>query len=371
MILLGQRALGTSDVDHRLFVDRSAELKRVQRALKLGLNVYVHGPRGIGRTSFLRQIERNWPEARYARLHGFGTLTERLDEVERRLTDQPSLSRQIPNPVTSALQVFSGTTHLTAEDPFRNLREAAGELTDQPPCVMLIDDLDKTSVHEMFGRWRDSVWEVPIQWVVSGTSSYLDPPADSFFDVVVGMTRFDYDGLQELVWRRAESGTREERQALQQLSDSALATVAPCTPRRALSVIRDLYLSDDLEHEANQLKELHSARSRLKTTPVKVLDALAVYGPTHAGDEQLLAEVGVTRSRVVQVLAELEAEGLVTAERVGRRKLYSAYPKRAIMSGEQEYSLAKAGETPPTGQPSPSKRTIVPQTNATAHTESR
>ena len=60
----------------------------------MGLNVYVHGPRGIGRTSFLRQIERDSPEARYARLFGFETLTERLDEVERRLTNQVVLRRQ-------------------------------------------------------------------------------------------------------------------------------------------------------------------------------------------------------------------------------------------------------------------------------------
>ncbi|MCY4519086.1 MAG: winged helix-turn-helix domain-containing protein [Acidimicrobiaceae bacterium] len=55
-----------------------------------------------------------------------------------------------------------------------------------------------------------------------------------------------------------------------------------------------------------------------------MLDAFVHHGPTHAGDERLLAEVGVSRSRVVQVLAELEADGLVTAQRSGRRKLYAA-----------------------------------------------
>ena len=343
----------------------------------MGLNVYVHGPRGIGRTSFLRQIERGRPEARYARLHGFDTLTERLDEVERRLTEQRVLSRQGPNPLVLAGQAFTGTRLVVAEDPFQHLRAAASEPSepsepsDQPPSLVLLDDLDKSSIHEIFGRWRDSVWEIPLQWVVSGTSSHLDPPADTFFDVVVELQRFDFDGLQELVRRRAESGTPEERRVLQQMCDSALATIAPCTPRQALSVIRDLYLSDDLERETSQLKELHSARSRLKATPTRVLDALGIYGPTHAGDEQLLAEVGVTRSRVVQVLAELEAEGLVTAERVGRRKLYSAYPKRVGLSEEQEHSLVKIGETPPTEHPSPSMRTMEPRSGATASAESR
>ncbi len=339
MILLGQRALSSSDADSQLFSNRSAELRRTLRALHLGLNIYVHGPPGIGRTSFLRQIQRAIPEARYVRLHGFETLTERLDEIERGLVGQHVLSRQGPNPLAAVFNQLSSTTLKAAEDPFRHLRAAVRQLQEQPSCVMLVDDLDLTSVHEMFGRWRDTLWELPIQWVVSGSGSHLEPPADSFFDAIVELSPFDYDGLHELVRRRAESGTPEEREVLQRMSDSALEAVAPCTPRRALSVIRDLYLSDDLELEASRLRDIQESRSHLKATAIKILDALESYGPTHAGDELLLAEAGVTRSRVVQVLAELEAGGLVTAERSGRRKLYAAYPKSATGSAAETDDL--------------------------------
>ena len=125
MILLSQRALGTSDADHDLFVDRNRELKRVDRALKLGLNVYVCGPPGIGRTSFLRQIQRGRPEARYARLHGFDTLTERLEEVERGLTGQRSLRRVDPNSWAVTIEKLSGTRYKSAEDPYEHLQAAA------------------------------------------------------------------------------------------------------------------------------------------------------------------------------------------------------------------------------------------------------
>ena len=346
MLLLSQRALGTSDIDPALFVDRSLELRRVRRALRLGLNVYVHGPPGIGRTSFLRQVQRYSPEARYARLMGFDGLAERLDEIERRIIKKSVLSRRVPNPLTSAVEVFGGTKSLVAEDPFRYLRAAAKQQDDQSLYVVLVDDIDQSSVHELFGRWRDSVWELPIQWVVAGTSAHLQPPADSFFDVAVELTQFDCSSLEKMVQFRAESGTPEERRDLQQLADSALASLAPCTPRAALSVIRDLYLSEDREREANELQELSAVRAGLKATPAKVLDALVVHGPTHAGDDQLLAEVNVTRSRVVQVLAELEAKGLVGAERVGRRKLYSAYPKSATLRRKDE-NLPQTTVEPP------------------------
>ena len=47
-------------------------------------------------------------------------------------------------------------------------------------------------------------------------------------------------------------------------------------------------------------------------------------GPTHAGDEWLLDALGVSRSRVVHGLKELESLGLLQAKRDGRRVLYSS-----------------------------------------------
>ncbi len=323
MLLLGQRPLTASDVDNQLFVGRSQELRRVRRALDLGLNAYVHGPRGSGRTSFLRQVERGRKETRYVRLHGFESLRDRLDEIERAATGSGVLERHRPSPVTEAFKSFSNTELRVAADPLRHLREAIARIDSESSLVVLVDDLDRNDCHELFGRLRDELWELPIQWVVAGSVSSLDPPADTFFDAVVELPLLDQEGLRVLVRRRAASGTPQEGTLLASRADTIIDNVAPCTPRRALSVLRDLYLSDDLAEATSQLAELQSARSSLKLTANRLLDALIHYGPTHAGDEALLEEVGVTRSRVVQLLAELEADGLVTAQREGRRKLFA------------------------------------------------
>ena len=322
MLLLGQRPLTASDADHRLFVDRSVELQRVRRALSLGFSAYVYGPRGSGRTSFLRQVERDWPDARYVRLHGLETLTDRLDEIERAVTGSNALERYRPAPVTEMFRTLSTTEVKIAADPLRHLRRAAGPRVGETRYVVLVDDLDRVDCHELFGRLRDELWELPIQWVVTGTSASLDAPADTFFDAVVELMLLDEECLRELVNRRAASGTAEEEGLLLSMVDSVIETVAPCTPRRAVSVLRDLYLSEDHAEAASQLANLQSARAGLKPTASRLLDALIHHGPTHAGDERLLEEVGVTRSRVVQLLAELEADGLVTAQREGRRKLF-------------------------------------------------
>ena len=323
MILLGQRPLTASDADYRLFANRSSELQRVRRALDLGLNAYVHGPPGSGRTSFLRQVEHGRPKARYVRLHGFETLEDRLDQVERAVTGSNALERPRPSLAAGMVRALSTTEVKIVADRLRFLRRTVGPIGGEPFHVVLVDDLDRKDCHELFGRLRDGLWELPIQWVVAGSASSLDPPADTFFDAVVGLLPFDHEGLQELVRRRAASGTPQEESLLMSVADSVTETVAPCTPRRALSVLRDLYLSDDLAEATSQLANLQSARASLKPTANKLLDALIHYGPTYAGDVDLLAEVGVTRSRVVQLLAELEADGLVIAQRAGRRKLFA------------------------------------------------
>ena len=323
MLLLGQRPLTASEADKHLFANRSSELQRVRRALDLGFNAYVHGPPGSGRTSFLRQVERGRPEANYVRLHGLENLTERLDEIERALTGKSVLERYRPPPLPEAIRALSGRAVKVAVDPLNNLRKAAGPSGGEPFHVVLVDDLDRKDCHELFGRLRDGLWELPIQWVVAGSASSLDPPADTFFDAVVELPPFDPEGLRELVRLRAASGSPEESRLLLSRAEPVIESVAPCTPRRALSLLRDLYLSDDLAAATRDLANLQSARTSLKPTANKLLDALIHHGPTHAGDEQLLAEVGVTRSRVVQLLAELQADGLVTAQRAGRRKLFA------------------------------------------------
>jgi DNA-binding transcriptional ArsR family regulator len=346
MLLLGQRPLTASDADHELFADRGPELQRVRRALDLGLNAYVHGSPGSGRTSFLRQVQRGKPEARYVRLHGFEALVERLDEIERTLEDKAVLERYGPAPLLEPLRAFSGKVVKVSSDPLRNLRKAVGPIGSGQRRIVLVDDLGHKECHELFGRLRDELWELPIQWVVTGSVASLDPPADTFFDAVVELSLLDHHGLRDLVRSRAASGTPEERDLLMSRADSVIDNVAPCTPRRALSVLRDLCLSDDLAEATGQLADLQSARSSLKPTANRLIDALIHYGPAHAGDTRLLEEVGVTRSRVVQLLAELQADGLVTAQREGRRKLFDVPAGRLVSADVLTEGRGEAQDEP-------------------------
>lgn len=328
MLSLSQRPLSASDADHRLFVDRNSELDRVDRSLGLGLNIYIHGARGMGKTTFLHQVHRSHPGAYYCRIKDSEVFKGTLVELERVVSSRSGFA-EVMGMLTSS-EAIRMLANATPEDQLvQILRQAVRQPSDEPSRVVLLDDLDEEGRRGLFGRLRDELWELPIQWVVSGTEPYLEAPVDAFFETVVELENLQYETLRQMLCRRALTGTAEEQAVLRDIADSVSTSIAPCTPRRALSVARDIFLSDDAMGASNLLEEMQQLRSELSESATRVLDGLMVHGPTHAGDEQLLAEVGVTRSRVVQLLAELETAGLVTAQRVGRKRLYSAFPKPA------------------------------------------
>ena len=276
----------------------------------------------MGKTTFLHQVQRSHPGAHYCRIKDSEAFKGTLVEMERVVGGQSGYVK--------TMETIRTLINATPEESLvQVLRQAERQPSDQPPQVVLLDDLDEEGRRQLFGRLRDELWELPIQWVVSGTEPYLEAPVDAFFETVIRLEHLEHETLRQLLYRRAQSGTAEERAVFRDIADSVSATVAPCTPRQVLSVARDVFLSDDAMGASSRLEEMQLARSNLSGSAARVLDGLMVHGPTHAGNEQLLAEVGVTRNRVVQLLAELETEGLVTARRVGRKKLYSAFPKPA------------------------------------------
>jgi DNA-binding transcriptional ArsR family regulator len=301
MVWLSQRALTASDADAALFVDRERELERVERALRLGFNVFILAPAGGGVTSLLRQLERRLgEEVAYVNAGSLAAFDGLLSAISRALGSRILVD--------------------TSGDPLAGLRSAA---TERGPATVLLDGAERALRHELFGRQRDELWELPLQWVANGASPPA-PPADSFFETTVRLEPLDEPAMQEVLRRRAVADTDDADPArLRALVDRVPALLGEAWPRDLLAVARELMLAEDPDAGLEGLAAQRAARDELSETAVRVLDALAGIGPVHAGDERLLEEIGTTRARVNQVLKELEAAGLVVAEQSGRRRLYA------------------------------------------------
>ena len=344
---LGERSLTASEADGRLFTDRDAELAAAERALGLGFNVYVSGPAGSGRTSFLQRL----------RAHRENTIFLNL----ARVSDFAGLIFRLAVSIDPRLDTISYQAQKLVEDPKRaslgfrgpdrlgDLREALSARSSPP--TMLLDNLDSGLRHELFGRQRDELWQFALQWVVTGDTPVLDPPANSFFEASITLEPFDRAAIRDLLLRRSEGGTPQENELIQEIADTLPGLLGPTTPRRVMSTARAVLLSPDPKSNLRQLRDHRHSHHELSATARLVLDSLYAVGPAHAGNEQLLRQVGATRSRVVQVLRELEEARLVRSVRAGKRKVYyptlgDSPPPETARGDESRVSTPKAGARP-------------------------
>ena len=287
--------------------------------------MYIAGSSGSGKTSFLRRIDARREStafvnlARVTSLDGLiGRLAATFDPAVNSISTYGLLfpTREIREDKRRAILEEQGTDRLGV------LRKAVAT-ADASGYTMLLDNLGAGLLVEFFGRQRDELWEVPLRWVVVGDASALEPPADTFFDSYLTLEPFGPDVIRDLLIRRGQHTAPEQQKLMQQVANTLPTLLGSATPRRVISTARAVVLDPNPESHLKHLREQEYSRLKLSATARLVLDALYACGPVHAGNEQLLKQVGTTRSRVVQLLKELEEAGLVSSFRAGKRKLYA------------------------------------------------
>ena len=304
---LSRRPLTASQRDQELFA-MVPELDVLRGAERLGLNVYVGGGPGSGKTTLLRRFEHEYPRvAVFARANSTETASGLLDAIAEALA--PPLAMRYPATDTELdvrrLQVVLSGTLDDWEDE------------EQRPRVVLVDGASDEQVRVLFGRYRDTMWDLPLTWIVAGRRSTPPHPSDDFFDRVVKLTPWSRERLRKLIELRVPQWPASA-------CDEVATILAPATPTRALLDLQALVLTRDRPELLQSVVDERAAASQLPGRLRDLYEVLNQSGPTYAGDEWLLEALGVSRSRVVHGLKELEALGLVRAERDGRRVLYTS-----------------------------------------------
>jgi hypothetical protein len=303
MARLSGRPLLDTRADAALFVDRRAELDRLDRAAAQGLNALVSGVRGIGKTSLLRHKA-------YGR---------RITGLELPVLDATALT----DPAAFLASVASAVGATGRPDGQASAADLVATLSQVAPArdaalVLAVDGLSPALAQAVFGQLRDELWRAPLTWLVSCADvdepAFLRPPADAFFDTTVRLPALSDDDIALLLRRRA---------TVEELGDKAVAEVvrlAAGVPRRAIDLARHLLLepgpaggADAVAAVRDRMLDREQAVDRLGTPARMLLAELETIGGASASDERLLARLGWTRARAAQVLGELEREGLVDA----------------------------------------------------------
>ena len=313
MLQLSQRPLSSSSADADLFVGYSRELDKILRATQLNLNCLVLGTRGSGKTSLLHQVERRLRETDltpwFLDASAVGSTQALIDQLAEMIHRRPKPSR----PEAAFLRDSGMHVH-------SDIRRLGDGITSRQ--VVLLDSIPSPSIaHDLFGRHRDELWDLPFTWVVSGNTNerkrFLEPPADAFFDAVVVMEELSDDDAKELLTRRLGTPVPRADAAARALKMNIPALVEQMkeeNPRQLLAAARSIVLdADDAAATTSRLARQQARASAIGHPAAVLFSELIDRGAVSASDADLLETLGWTRSRVVQVMKQLEEDGLVVS----------------------------------------------------------
>ena len=341
MLQISQRPLSGSELDQELFVGRVAELARLRQAMDMGFNVLLLGERGIGVTSLVHHCsalihdEEPPPPFRCHIVDGGAArdIRELVTAIRQVLESGKSLLEHSIAQGLYSTRLYQGTY----SNPITELREQAYATRDQnfgfDPTI-IIDNMNDTKLaHDLFGRQRDDLWEIPFKWVICGRLSrrteYLTPPADAFFDTELILEPLDDSVAKSLLEARINSTNSTDVENAEKIRSHLYQIIRQGNgnPRQLLNEARSITLQEQSNKGADE--HIFTYAATLTDTEESVLQYLQSRGPTSASDLEFQDYIDVTRERLTQVLRQLENNGLVFSffdkSGAGRpRKYYSS-----------------------------------------------
>jgi hypothetical protein len=291
---LSSRPLTTSD--DALYVSRDADVA-VRSALEQGDNVLLGAVRGAGATSLLHRLEAEVSDALLMNAERAASASD----VIASLVSQLRLQRFLPG-----LQELLHRPDPLAAPPIMRRLDETLRSQGRHPVVLLDGPIDPKVSFDLFGRWRDELYSLPLNWVVLAhyerLAEYVTPPADVFFDAIVLLDGFDAAGALEVLKRRHVLPLPDD------VADSIVRHFDG-TPRHLIRLARRVTSSDagEVAHRAEQLAETAGSLSRGAR---QLLADMQGRGPITATDPGLLRRLGVSDRQMRRYLAELEAAGL-------------------------------------------------------------
>jgi hypothetical protein len=341
LVLQGRPLLATA-ADARLFVDREEQLEQLERSVRRGFNVAIHGDRGAGKTSLLHFVEyreRALRRVAFVDATGLDDVSELVDRV------QAAVLGRVVRPFDARFEApFAdrGSSSASASPADRARVNSTGGLAQGTAATWLVDQVRSLAEAEstfvlvdasgapeaaygLFGRLRDELWQLEHRWIVAVDTRdwpHLQrPPADAFFDITIEIPPLDQVQLMNLLELREPSLQRPEL--------GQIAADSGGNPRHALELVRQAIVRERPIEDMLMTRALREqAASRLGRPHSMLLAELeASNGPLSPSDERLLERMGWTRERAGQVFRDLEEAAIVgfAEERQPRgrpRKLY-------------------------------------------------
>jgi len=310
--MLQGRPLYDTPTDHRYFV-APPQWETIRRTLARGNNVLIHGERGLGKTTMLRQLELALREedqpAAFVDAAAVAEPLELVNRVRDALTGRPGTLRSRG----SVTATFVNDPSPPPAGASRQLQDTLIGLADDdvPATTILVDaSASPHALYGVFGRMRDTVWQLPHHWVVTiddgDYATALAPPADAFFDTTVALQRRSAHDLREILERRTDELPRE---TLARIAEDARGN-----PRTAIRAANETLVNgEDATASLGERARLVDRASGLGRPHAQLMAELLDLGQASPSDETLLDRLGLKRARVNTLLQQLHDAGLVNS----------------------------------------------------------
>lgn len=342
-MLLSQRPLTGSQVDLPLLVEPAISVvEAICEAVRRGRNVLVLGEPGSGRTTILQLVAH--------RLRGAGSHVGLVDgapwETARGLVEaigaalgqdeRPDSASHLVNPMEMAGRAISGSGAEYETTVPRPLNEVDLEqlvtLSRSTPSTVLIDNLNGDVAHDVFGRFRDTIWPAAITWVGAADRDdpdVLAPPADVFWEKQIHLQPLSPPQVRDLIQKRIDRSSQQDPDvpAVTAVADRLVTQLRHPSPRAVIAAMVGALEPGGTQVVPGDPVRMGRAEEAGGRRAPMLLYELEVLGrPAHAGDPGLLHPLGISRARASQLLSALADAGLVRSFDHGRRKLYEPVP---------------------------------------------
>jgi energy-coupling factor transporter ATP-binding protein EcfA2 len=303
---LSGRPLFDNPLDHRLFVERP-EAGRIEANCRDGVNTLLLGERGMGKTSLLNHVLFNLREHEFPAVGVSGEPAENSLDLLRLIV--VALGRVQLRETPLDMHAVAGLGEVG--ETLRLLDGLRGDGRAGQRTAILVDlPPGKKGLQQLFGRFRDEIWQLPYTWVVAAPNELrmdlLSPPADAFFEDVVQLGSLTAEQQAELVSLRLDPG---------ESTPWRLGSDDEANPRRLLEIVRTSVRTDQSPSDlVAALAEREKDVAKLGRSASMLYAELEDYGPASASDAGFLDRLGWSRQRAAKILLELEGAGFVTSE---------------------------------------------------------
>ena len=381
--IFSPRPLQSMGDDESFFVNVD-EIQKIHLAIETNENALIIGERGSGKTSLLNHLKYEYTNSEkdkqiipvqlnLLRIENFNQTTfletlinnifdsaikfrtkgEKIRSILEKLGPSGNVDENIRSfPITIEGNISYGRKEVDYESLVERLERLVHALQNRNIQIfIIIDDGDKIHselIWNVFRGLRDTLWDLKVSLVLSilpdQVSEITKPPLDQFFSYWIKMKPYGQMKTHDLISKRVKFAKQKI-----ELSDDALARIVQDTkgnPRSIISMMKRIFESKRKTNEITEkiVEELGTPyQLELNNIESSVINYLVHNPHVSASSEDFSESLGVTRSRLAQILYELKQKGLITSEKDGRRMKYyitnKGIYKRAKMDEKKKEGL--------------------------------